>query len=358
MALRFSNISHQYGSQSVLNGVDLIALPGEITCLLGPSGGGKSTLLYLAAGLEPLQQGEIWLDNKLLAKPKHEPAPEKRPIGLMFQNNALFPNMTVADNILFGLGRRHNARHHALVDQLLHEVGLENYAKRYPHTLSGGQQQRVALARALAPQPKVLLMDEPYASIDVTRRRVLRESARHTLKHSNTATILVTHDPIEAMEMADKIAVLDKGQIVQFGTPQDLFEQPNNATVASMFGDAQTFSGVITDYGLQTDFGIIACDQYISGLNTSDINTCGQLMTVVTRPNGLTLTATEPNTTSPHLTIDDIRYVGHQWLVFLQSQDDTLTSQLRVSVDSTEHLAIGQPVKVSACDNDFFLFER
>ena len=309
--------------------------------------------MYLAAGLEPLQHGEIWLDNQLLAKPNNEPAPEKRPIGLMFQNNALFPNMTVADNILFGLGRRHTSEHHALVTRLLHEVGLENYAKRYPHTLSGGQQQRVALARALAPQPKVLLMDEPYASIDVTRRRVLRESARRTLKHGHTATILVTHDPSEAMEMADKIAILDKGHIVQFGTPKDLFEQPNNATVAGMFGDAQTFTGVITDYGLQTDFGTIACDNY-----AADLNAKGQSVTVVARPNGLSLAPTHTDNSNSCLTIDDIRYVGHQWLVFLQAEDTTQTHQLRVAVDSTDHLSIGQSVKVSAQDTDFFLFHR
>lgn len=353
MALRYRNICHTYGSQTVLDGVDLTASPGEITCLLGPSGGGKSTLLHLAAGLEPLQQGEIWLDDQLFARPGREPAPEKRPIGLMFQDNALFPNMTVEDNILFGFGRRPSKKHKKIAHELLAEVGLETYAKRFPHTLSGGQQQRVALARALAPQPKVLLMDEPYASIDVTRRRVLREAARLTLKHSNTATILVTHDPAEAMEMADQIAVLDRGQIVQQGSPQELFEHPNNATVASMFGDAQTFSATLTDAGLETEYGIIGIQQHqpISHHNN------GQALTVVARPHGLKLTQVTQNATQPCLRIEDLRYVGHQWIAFLKPIIKTATMQLRVAIADASPLKIGTYVGIDAQPDDFFLFK-
>ena len=206
MSLSFNHISHTYQDTQVLNDLSLTAQPGQITCLLGPSGGGKSTLLRLAAGLGTIQTGQIELNGELLASSSLHPPPEKRPIGLMFQDNALFPHMRVSQNIAFGLAGIAKQEQAARVQALLEMAGMPSFAKRYPHELSGGEQQRIALLRSLAPQPQVILMDEPYASIDITLRRTLREAARQTLKQSETTTILVTHDPSEAMEMADEMS--------------------------------------------------------------------------------------------------------------------------------------------------------
>ncbi len=347
MALSFENISYAYGENKVLEQVTLAAKTGEITCLLGPSGGGKSTLLRLAAGLEPLQAGRILLDGEVLAAPGAEPAPEARPVGLMFQENALFPHMTIAQNIGFGLDKLSSGERDEVVSSLLRSVGLEDYGARYPHTLSGGQQQRVALARSLAPSPRVLLMDEPYASIDSTRRRMLRESARHTLKQSGTTTILVTHDPAEAMEMADVIAVLDGGRIVQAGSPRELYESPVDPTVAGLFGNAQTLEARRSGTGFISDYGDIAA--------ANPPGDQQQSCTLVVRPTGLAL----ERSNNASLKITDIRYIGGGWLVFLLPEHtEASLAPLRVAVNSVDGLKIGDHASVAAKGGDFFVFGR
>lgn len=254
MGLEFHHISHAYGRAPALHDVSLTAAPGEITCLLGPSGCGKTTLLRLAAGLLPLQAGEIHLDGMPLARPGHDPAPEDRPVGLVFQEGALFPHLTVADNIGFGVADK--AERDPRVTDLLDRIGLPAFGGRYPHTLSGGQQQRVALARALAPAPRVLLLDEPFANIDIQRRRALREETRHVLKQAGGIAILVTHDPEEALEMADQIAVLEEGCLVQAGRPGDLYDNPATLGVASLIGDALPLSAQVGPQGVETPFGV------------------------------------------------------------------------------------------------------
>ena len=347
MTLTFQNISHAYGDNAVLKNVNLEAKAGEITCLLGPSGGGKSTMLRLAAGLEPLQAGEILVDGETLATPGDEPAPEDRPVGLMFQENALFPHMTLAENIAFGLEGKTRAEKEAIASSLLKSIGLPDFESRYPHTLSGGQQQRVALARSLAPKPRVLLMDEPYASIDSTLRRSLRESARRTLKESGTTTILVTHDPSEAMEMADVIAVLDAGKIVQAATPKELYENPVDPTVAGLFGNAQTIPALCTETGYLTDYGSIGCPK----ADTSERKNC----TLVVRPSGLTLEKVE----EASLRIADIRFVGSSWLVFLLPVEAAPSlAPLRVSVPNVDNLGVGDNVRLSAASREFFVFHH
>jgi iron(III) transport system ATP-binding protein len=253
MALRFSNISHRYGANRVLDNVSLEAKCGEITCLLGPSGCGKTTLLRLAAGLLPLQQGEISLHGEVLQQKGLQTPPEALPVGLVFQDGALFPHLRVSANIGFGLGRQTADRQR--IDALIEQIDLRGLGGRYPHQLSGGQQQRVALARALAPSPEVLLLDEPFANIDVTLRRRLREEMRMILKESGTAVLLVTHDPEEALEMASRVAVLDEGQIVQFDTPEALYDTPATPDIAQALFGAQVIEGVITESTIATAFG-------------------------------------------------------------------------------------------------------
>ncbi|MEO0589348.1 MAG: ABC transporter ATP-binding protein [Pseudomonadota bacterium] len=255
MSLEFSHIAHAYGapgqSEHALEDVSFTAASGEITCLLGASGCGKSTLLNLAAGLLPLQQGRIALDGETLAEPGASPSPEARPVGLVFQDGALFPHMTLAKNIAFGLpGERHDE-----IEGWLERVGLAGLGTRYPHQLSGGQQQRAALARAMAPEPQVLLMDEPFASVDIVLRRSLRRECRMLLRERQATTILVTHDPDEALDIADRIAVMEAGRIIQFGTPQELYNAPQAASVGAIFGGAQIVRAQAKSGGYESAFG-------------------------------------------------------------------------------------------------------
>ncbi len=235
-----------------LEDISFTAPAGEITCLLGASGCGKSTLLGLAAGLLSVQQGAIALAGEVLAEPGANPPPEARPVGLVFQDGALFPHMTLRANVAFGLPRERRGE----ADAWLAKVGLAGMGGRYPHELSGGQQQRAALARAMAPGPQVLLMDEPFASVDIVLRRALRRECRILLREAGSTVVLVTHDPAEALDVADRIAVMEAGRIVQFGTPQELHEAPATAAVGAIFSGAQVVPGVVAEGGLDTPFGL------------------------------------------------------------------------------------------------------
>jgi iron(III) transport system ATP-binding protein len=234
-----------------LQDVSFTAPGGEITCLLGASGCGKSTLLNLAAGLLRVQKGQITLNGEALANTAASQPPEARPVGLVFQDGALFPHMTLSQNVAFGLPKdRHDE-----VEPWLARVGLEGLGARYPHELSGGQQQRAALARAMAPKPQVLLMDEPFASVDIVLRRRLRRECRMILRELGTTTILVTHDPDEALDIADRIAVMEGGSIVQIGTPQELYNAPATPSVGEIFGGAQIVQAVVKSGLYESVFG-------------------------------------------------------------------------------------------------------
>ena len=252
MSLEFRHIAHAYGQVRALEDISFTAPAGEITCLLGASGCGKSTLLGLAAGLLRVQQGAIAIDGAVLADASSSPPPEARPVGLVFQDGALFPHMTLAANVAFGLPRSRRGE----AEEWLAKVGLAGLGARYPHELSGGQQQRAALARAMAPGPAVLLMDEPFASVDIVLRRSLRRDCRILLREAGTTVVLVTHDPAEALDVADRIAVMERGRIVQFGTPPELHNAPATAAVGAIFSGAQVIAGARTETGLDTPFGL------------------------------------------------------------------------------------------------------
>ncbi len=256
MSLEFRHIAHAYGEVAALRDVSFTAPASEITCLLGSSGCGKSTLLNLAAGLLPVQQGSVHVAGELMAKVGMNPPPEARPVGLVFQDGALFPHMTVAKNVAFGMA----AGQRDTVESWLDQVGLAGLGARFPHELSGGQQQRAALARAMAAGPQVLLMDEPFASVDIVLRRRLRRDCRMLLREQGTTTILVTHDPEEALDIGDRIAVMDAGRIVQFGTPDELHDSPAAASVGAIFGGAQVVQAVREGDGLRTAFGLWPAD--------------------------------------------------------------------------------------------------
>ena len=255
--LSLSGISHAFGSKRVLNDVSVDVTPGELVCLLGPSGCGKTTLLRIAAGLEPLQAGRVAIDGVPIAEGGRAGAlpPERRGIGLMFQDYALFPHRNVRDNIAFGIDRAKGGRRSAWIDEALAAMGLTEFAGAYPHTLSGGQQQRVALIRALAPGPNILLLDEPFSGLDVTRRAQIRADTLEFVKKTGVATLMVTHDPEEAMFMADRIFVMDNGVVVQAGSPVDLYFQPSSTFVAELFGPVNRYAGTVRNGSVDTPLG-------------------------------------------------------------------------------------------------------
>ena len=244
--LQLKNVTKKYPSSSVaaVESVDLNLVEGELLGLLGPSGCGKTTLLRIVAGFEKVSQGEVSLAGKVISDRNNNVPPEKRNTGMVFQDYALFPHLTVAENIAFGLkGKRKFGRlskkeiNHKIGD-VLNLVGLSGLNNRYPHELSGGQQQRVALARALAPQPELILLDEPLSNLDVQVRQRLREEIRRILKAAGTSAIFVTHDREEALAISDKIAVMRAGKLEQVGTPEAIYTQPSSKFVAEFVTQA------------------------------------------------------------------------------------------------------------------------
>jgi iron(III) transport system ATP-binding protein len=230
---------------------------GEIVCLLGPSGCGKTTTLRVAAGVERQKAGRVLVDGRLVSEKGAHLPPEERSIGLMFQDFALFPHLTVAENVAFGLRRIAGpGERAAMVAEYLSRVGLEAYGRKFPHQLSGGEQQRVALARALAPRPRVMLMDEPFSGLDNRLRDEVRDQTLSILKEEGAGVLLVTHDPDEAMRMADRIALMRDGRIVQIGAPYHVYNYPVDRQAAAFFSDLNIIHGVVRDRQTDTPFGL------------------------------------------------------------------------------------------------------
>lgn len=272
--LSIRNVSIHYGSDTVLKNLDLDLVKGEIGCLLGSSGCGKTTLLRSIAGFERPQQGSITLNNHKLVDEKHFIEPENRGIGLVFQDFALFPHLTVEGNIAFGLNQLSRADRQQRVREILQLINLSHTRKRYPHQLSGGQQQRIALARALAPEPELLLLDEPFSSLDVELREQLAVDIRAILKKQKISAILVTHDQQEAFMVADKIGLMHQGEIIQWSTPYDLYHKPVNNYAAGFIGKGSILPGKIIDNThIQTPLGILSGDFDIPSIcQCSDCN--------------------------------------------------------------------------------------
>jgi len=286
--LRLQGVSHSFDSIRALADVSIAVVPGELVCLLGPSGCGKSTLLRVAAGLEPLQKGSIVLDGCAVAEPGYAVPPERRGVGLVFQDYALFPHLDVADNVAFGLAGMDSGARAARVRETLESVGMLDSLHAWPHTLSGGQQQRVALARALAPRPRVVLMDEPFSGLDARLRESIRDDTLHVLKRSGAATLMVTHDPEEAMFMADRIAVMREGSIEQDDVPLRVYGEPATAFVARFFGQLNEIATRIAGGNAPTPFGPVSAPGFADGAKVR----------VLVRPEGLRLRA-DPDAACP-----------------------------------------------------------
>jgi iron(III) transport system ATP-binding protein len=256
--LEIRDLHHAYGSQPVVRGLSLSLPRGAIGCLLGASGCGKTTVLRCIAGFEPVAAGEIILDGEVVSCPGFRVPPERRRVGMVFQDYALFPHLSVAENVAFGL-RGLPARERARrVAELLEVVGLESLGDAYPHQLSGGQQQRVALARALAPAPVLLLLDEPFSNLDVDLRSRLSQEVRELLKQRNITAVLVTHDQNEAFAMADEVGIMHRGRIEQWDTPYNLYHKPANRFVADFVGQGVFLPGrVLSPREVEIELGVL-----------------------------------------------------------------------------------------------------
>ncbi|HEY8580483.1 MAG TPA: ABC transporter ATP-binding protein [Beijerinckiaceae bacterium] len=255
-SLELHHLRQAFGATLAVDDVSLTVAPGEIVCLLGHSGCGKTTLLRMVAGLERPSAGRIVLDGREIASPKRFTPPEQRGVGMMFQDYALFPHLTIRDNVLFGLTALPAAKARAIADEALARVGLARYADDYPHMLSGGEQQRVALARALAPHPAILLMDEPFSNLDQRMRERIREETTALLREKGATALLVTHDPVEAMLIADRIALMRAGRIVQVGRAEELYERPNSLFAARFFCDLNEIDAEARDGRVETPLGV------------------------------------------------------------------------------------------------------
>ncbi|WP_445819058.1 ABC transporter ATP-binding protein [Aquabacterium sp. A3] len=242
--LAVEHLTMQYGARQVVSDLSFALPQGAIACLLGPSGCGKTTVLRALAGFEPVAAGRISLDGQTLSAPGRLLPPERRRIGMVFQDYALFPHLTVAQNVGFGL--RQHPQPDERVQEMLGIVGLGRSGHRFPHELSGGQQQRVALARALAPQPSVLLMDEPFSNLDVSLRERLAAEVRDILKATHTTAVMVTHDQAEAFAMADVVGVLADGHLQQWDTAYALYHRPANRRVANFVGQGAFLPAVVS----------------------------------------------------------------------------------------------------------------
>jgi iron(III) transport system ATP-binding protein len=331
VAVACRGLSRYYGPVVALEGVGLDVRRGEMLAVLGPSGCGKTTLLRLIAGFEVPDAGEVTIDDRQVAGPTVYVPPERRRVGIVVQDHALFPHLTVADNVAYGLGgRRHESARSARVAEVLELVGLLDLGRRYPSELSGGQQQRVAIARALAPSPRVVLLDEPFANLDAALRVRIRLEVASILRAAEATVVLVTHDQEEALSLADRVAVLNEGRLVQVGTPDEVYRWPADPFVARFVGDADLVPGRSDGKLLETPLGHLA----VAGTAPA----VGPALAVV-RPEALRLT---PDPSGPGQIVA-AAYFGHDQLVEV-SVGDGLT--LRARVGSERLFSSGDRVKV------------
>jgi len=342
--LHIHGLSHSFGSQEVLRNVGLIVPSGQLVCLLGPSGCGKTTLLRLAAGLEKLQSGTVLINDKIVAEKGNSSPPQNREIGLMFQDYALFPHLTSMGNVLFGLKDWSKAKSDIRAREMLRQVGMIDHAEKYPHMLSGGQQQRVALARALAPNPELLLLDEPFSGLDIDMRLRIREQTLEVLKNSGVATLMVTHDAEEAMFMADRIKVMgDGGRVLQAGRPHEIFYHPRHQFVAKLFGKINRFEGIVKDGYVQTPLGVVSSP----GFDNSE------KVEVLIRPEGIHLS---DDNSGIAVKILSSHLLGHDSLIRVELENSSIMSEFDVRVHNDFDPALVFPIRAKIIPEYTFVF--
>jgi iron(III) transport system ATP-binding protein len=330
--LTFEGVERRYGTTMALAGVDLDVAPGEVVCLLGPSGCGKTTLLRVAAGIEKPSGGRVLINDREVAGPTRFVAPEHRGVGLMFQDFALFPHLTILGNVAFGLKGLPKAEAQREALSALQRVGLKQLADEYPHILSGGQQQRVALARAIVPRPAVMLMDEPFSGLDVQLRETMQEETLALLHETRATSVIVTHNPEEAMRIGNRIAVMRAGRLVQAGSAEELYHQPADLFVARLFSEINEITYVVGNGEVETPVGAIPAPGLASG----------QRATVCVRERGITLTTNGSGLAGRIL---DVKFLGD--VARLEVGVEGFDKPLKVRVREMEGWARGAEVKVS-----------
>ncbi|HSM20182.1 MAG TPA: ABC transporter ATP-binding protein [Hyphomicrobiales bacterium] len=341
--LTFEHVTHYYGTTPAVVDFSLDIEPGEIICLLGQSGCGKTTLLRIAAGIERQQSGRVLINDNEVAGPHRFLPPERRGIGLMFQDYALFPHLSILDNITFGLTSlgRQQAEHEALA--ALRRVGLENQANDFPHALSGGEQQRVALARAVAPRPSVLLMDEPFSGLDRRLRESVRDETLALLRETRATCIIVTHDPEEAMRLADRIALMRRGRLVQVGRADELYGAPVDLFTARFFSEFNEIIAEVHDNSVTTPFGKVPANGFLEG---EEIDVC-------IRPQGIRIEA-QPGGTAGRILRR--RFLGDVDLIDIAVEG--LDEPLKARVPGGAAAGTGAEVWVHVDPRQILLFRR
>jgi iron(III) transport system ATP-binding protein len=300
-AIEADDLSRSFGALKAVDGASLRVGHGELVALLGPSGSGKTTLLRMIAGFEHPDAGRVRIGGRLVAGDGHWVEPEQRRIGMVFQQGALFPHLDVAANVGFGAARRER------VSEALELVGLGHRAKAYPHELSGGERQRVALARALAPEPEVILLDEPFAALDAGLREALREEVAGILRAAGASALLVTHDQAEALSLADEVAVLRDGRVVQTGSPEEVYDRPSSRWVAEFLGEADVLPGTAEGGTVSCELGRFSAGRELSGP-----------VQVVIRPESVAIGHGGAARDAPEAVVLERSFYGHDQLVHLE----------------------------------------
>jgi iron(III) transport system ATP-binding protein len=341
--LEVRGLSKRYGTSSTLalRDVSLAATEAEVLAVVGESGSGKTTLLRLVAGLEVPTAGEVLLNGHVASSVRGCLPPERRGVGIVFQDYALFPHLNVIDNVAFGLQTLRREPRRTRAQEGLALVGLQDYATRFPHELSGGQQQRVALARALAPQPSLLLLDEPFSNLDVVLKEQVREEVGQILRAASTTAIFVVHDLDDVLSIADRIAILKDGALQQIDTPRNVYERPADAYVARLFGSTNLLPGTPRGDGFDTALGYIP---------TAAARGHRGPVTLSVRPQDLQISDAGIGTTPA--TVRQARYRGdYQEIVLAVDCDDGSTCQLVLHAPPDAALSAGDPVRVRAVAN-------
>jgi iron(III) transport system ATP-binding protein len=332
------NISKRYfaGDGYAVREVSLSVSRGEMMALIGESGSGKTTLLRLIAGFEIPDSGEMVIRDKMVYDGKIFTAPEKRGVGMVFQDAALFPHLSISSNIGFGLHKLRNSAKKNRIAELLKLVGLDGIGHRYPHQLSGGQQQRVALARALAPNPSLILLDEPFSSIDKNLKDQVRDEMRQIIEQTKTTSVFVTHDTKDALSIADRVAILRKGRLLQIDTPETIYEKPVCSCVAGFLGKTNLLKANVTEAGFETAIGLIP-SEIANGKNGP--------VTLSIRPEHFDVL----NTDKPGICakVAEISFCGDHLEVLLAVKNAPAENQtLQISVRAERQIEKGQMVHV------------
>ena len=348
MILDVQNLTHYFDNIKALDNINFKIEKNSIVSILGPSGCGKTTLIRLISGLEEIQKGKIYLHGSLAAHKKINKPPEERSISYVFQDFALFPHMTVLENIRFAASSQKNKKQ--LAEQVISLAKINNFLDKYPHQLSGGEQQRVALARSIAVQPKLLLLDEPFSDLNTSLKKDIIDDTLHLIKSLESSAIIVTHNAEEAMFISDQIIVINNGVIVQMGTPYEIFYKPKNSYVASLFGETNLYKAEVSDGYCYTPIGKIQTKNFSSG----------QKVDIVIRPEALILSKEKsPLISEVNGVVVDSKFIGNHAIIHMtvsNSSGEKFHMHSKVSGDFLPEPASSVSIKL---DNRYiFVFSR